>query len=109
MSEEAYPIVESYEHPDRGACVAISTSGSGSIYHLSHAKARLLATRLVEVVGCEQLEAERKRNEEIVRLLHELEWDMADGNKCSICQGVKRPIGASHAPDCRLRAALEGR
>ena len=126
-----YPIVQAYEHPDRGKCVQIETSTNGPILHVPASKASLLATRLVEVVGCEQLTealrdageqaerlflelaAERKRNEDLVALLRELEWSSYHwrGFKCPVCLEYKSAAlnPAGHRPDCRLRAALEGR
>ena len=99
-----YPIVQVYEHPELGSRVRVEMSINGPIVHMQASKARLLATRLVEVVGCEQLtEALRdagERNEGLVALLRE---QLIRARMCHICEQVPCK------PDCRLRAALEGK
>lgn len=94
----SYPIVKAYDHAS-GKRVSIEPM-AGPILHMPEREARLLATRLVAVVGCEQVDAARKRNEELRGLLRE---QVNIGRMCHICGAHPCYSG------CRLRAALEGR
>lgn len=83
-----YPIIRA-----DGDEVDVKLNHFNSMF-MERASARLLATRLVEVVGCEQLDAERKRNAELAE------------REAKLVDMLSRLL---QCEDHRLRAALEGR